>query len=583
MERIGVFLCWCGANIASTVDVHQVVEWLRDVNGVAHAENYMYMCSDPGQELIKKAIREKNLTNVVVASCSPRMHEKTFRKAASLEGMNPYMVEIANVREQCSWVHQGDKDAATRKAFNIIMSTISKAKANNPLETIRVPITRRALVVGGGVAGMTAALELAEAGYYTALVERDDTLGGKMRRLSRTFPYHEDASAVIAPKIEELKANDNIKLYLRSDVTEVSGYVGNFQVTIETRPTEGEDGAPEVVTEEIGGIVLATGYDLYPVAAMSEYGGGKVPDVIDGLEFEELLKESLATGAPVKRPSDGKEVESVVFIQCSGSRDPEHHKPYCSRVCCLYTNKQATLLTQQNPGAKALISYMDIRTDCKLTEEYCQGNIEEKGLVYIRGRVSRLYREGDAVRVWTADTLTGEKLEIDADLVVLAMAIEPSVGAEQISKMFRAAVDTNGFLQESHIKLRPVESSTMGVYLAGAAQYPKDITDSVSQALATASKIQSMFASDELHQDPLVALVNPEVCAACGLCVPICPYGAREVDERARFSRVNEALCQGCGACVAICPNKACMLKNDTPMQVLNQIHTFLGKEEPAQ
>jgi heterodisulfide reductase subunit A len=315
---------------------------------------------------------------------------------------------------------------------------------------------------------------------------------------------------------------------------------------------------------------------------MSEYGAGTVADVIDSLSFEELLKTSFETGEPVRRPSDGRAVRDVVFIQCSGSRDPEHHKPYCSRICCLYTSKQARLFKDRNPEGRAIVSFMDIRTDCKLTEEYCQQNIEETGTVYVRGRVSKLWREGDRVALWTADTLSGQKLTLEADLVVLAMAVEPSAGFEEVSKRLRASVDTNGFFQESHIKLRPVESSTAGVYLAGAAQYPKDITDSVSQALATASKIQTLFANDLLSQDPLVAKVDSDVCSGCGLCVPICPYGAREVDARAGFSRVNEALCQGCGACVAVCPNKACMLKNDAPTQVLEQIDVYVEGAEAA-
>ena len=580
MERIGVFICWCGSNIAGTVDVHQLVEWLNRLDDVAHAQNYMYMCSDPGQDLIKNAIREKGLNRVIVASCSPRMHERTFRKAAHSVGLNPYLVEIANVREQCSWVHQDDKDAATRKAFNIIRATIEKVKKNAALEAIRVPVHRRALVVGAGIAGITAALELAGAGYETVVVERDAEPGGKMRRLSRTFPYHERAADVLAPRVEALKSHPNIRLRLASEVTDVQGYVGNFDVKIATRA---EGGEPEITEERVGGIVLATGYDLYPVSAMAEYGGGHAARRHRRpARSRNFLKESFVSGKPVRRPSDGREVREIVFIQCSGSRDPEHHKPYCSRVCCLYTNKQARLLAERNPEARAYVSYMDMRTDCKLTEEYCQANIEEKQLVYVRGRVSKVWREGERLKLWTADTLTGHKLEIEADLVVLAMAIEPSAGFAEVSKLFRASTDTNGFLQESHIKLRPVESSTMGVYLAGAAQYPKDITDSVSQGLATASKVQTLFAADELSQDPLVARVDPDICSACGLCVPICPYGAREIDKRANLSRVNEALCQGCGACVAVCPNKACQLKNDTPMQVLGEIDVFTEPEKPA-
>ena len=568
MARIGVFICWCGSNIAGTVDVNRLVEELRDVPEVAHAENYMYMCSDPGQDRIKTGIREHDLDRVVVASCSPRMHETTFRRAAASVGLNPYLVEIANIREQCSWVHQHDKEAATRKALNIILATIEKVRKNAALEAIRVPLTKRALVVGGGIAGITAALELADAGYETVLVEREAELGGNVRRLSRTFPYHEDAREILGPRVEAVTGHPNVRLYTRSRVVSTEGYVGNFQVEI--RPEGGEP-----VRETVGAIVVATGYRLYPVERMAEYGAGRYPDVIDALAFEGLLRESIETDGPVRRPSDGRPVRDVVFIQCSGSRDPENHKPYCSRICCLYTNKQARLFRERNPDGRAVVSFMDIRTDCKNTEEYCQQNIEEAGIVYVRGRVSRLWEEAGRVVVWTADTLTGEPLELTADLVVLAQAVEPAEGYEEVSALMRAGVDQNGFFQESHIKLRPVESSTRGVYLAGAGQYPKDITDSVAQAMATASKIQSLFANEELSQDPLVARVDPDVCSACGLCVPICPYDARQLDPVLGYSTVNEALCQGCGACVAVCPNKACELKNDSPAQVIGEIEVF--------
>ncbi|NTU60338.1 MAG: CoB--CoM heterodisulfide reductase iron-sulfur subunit A family protein, partial [Deltaproteobacteria bacterium] len=567
-DLIGVFLCWCGANIAGTVDVDRVIDDVKRLPDVAHAENYMYMCSDPGQERIKAAIRDAGLDRVIVASCSPRMHETTFRRAAASVGLNPFLVEIANVREQCSWVHQRDKETATRKAFHIIRATVEKVKRNAGLEAIRVPLTKRALVVGAGIAGLSAALELADAGYETVVVEREAEVGGNVRALSRTFPFHEPAADLLAPRVEALTRHEKVRLYTSSRVTAVTGYVGNFEVTVQ--PAGGE-----AVVEKVGAVVVATGFRPYPVEKMGEYGAGRVPDVVDGLAFEALLEESFRTGGPVRRPSDGKPVEDVVFIQCSGSRDPENHKPYCSRVCCLYTSKQARLLRERNPDSRALVSFMDVRTDCKGAEEYAQKNIEEAGAVYIRGRVSKLWREGEKVVLWTADTLTGEKLEIAADLVVLAQALEPSEGYAEVSSLFRASVDQNGFFQESHIKLRPVESMTRGVYLAGAAQYPKDITDSVAQALATASKIQSLFANEELAQDPLVCRVDPDLCSACGLCVPVCPYGAREVDGAAGFSRVNEALCQGCGACVAVCPNKSCQLKNDTPVQVLGEIGVF--------
>ncbi|MBI5441224.1 MAG: CoB--CoM heterodisulfide reductase iron-sulfur subunit A family protein, partial [Deltaproteobacteria bacterium] len=439
MSRIGVFVCWCGSNIAGTVDVDRVVEELRRIPDVLHAENYMYMCSDPGQDRIKASIREKGLDRVIVAACSPRMHETTFRRAAASVGLNPYLVEIANIREQCSWVHQKEKETATRKALNIIGATLQKIRKNAALEAIRVPPTRRALVVGAGIAGVSAALELADAGYETIVVEREEQPGGNVRFLSKTFPHHEDARELLEPKLELLRTHPKIRLHTASSVTKVEGYVGNFDVEIAS------EAGDEPVRERVGAIVLATGFQLYPLEELSEYGGGELPDVIDSLTFERLLSESFASGEPVRRPSDGKPVREVAFIQCSGSRDPENHKPYCSRICCLYTAKQARLFRERNPDGRAFVSYMDLRTDCKGTEEYCQRNIEEAGVLYLRGRVSKVWREGDRLALWTADTLSGQKLELEADLVVLAMAVEPSAGYAEVASLFRAGVDQNGF------------------------------------------------------------------------------------------------------------------------------------------
>ena len=572
MNRIGVFVCWCGSNIAGTVDVRRLVEELRDIPDIAHAEHHLYLCSDPGQEQIRKSIGELSLDRVVVAACSPRMHELTFRRAAAGAGLNPYLVELANIREQCSWVHEGDGEAATRKALQLVLAALAKVKKNAALDAIRVPLTRRALVVGAGIAGISAALELADAGYETVVVEQAQELGGKTRLLSRTFPHHGDARDILSPRIKALKEHEKICLYTSSRVRAVEGYVGNFEVEITSEP---EAPAPRSFREKVGAVVLATGFDLYPMEEMPEYGAGAVPDVVDALAFEQMLRKSFEEDEPIRRPSDGKIVEDVVFIQCAGSRDPENHKAYCSRVCCHYTSKQARLFRERNPRGQAVVSFTDVRTDSKGMEEYCQKNIEEAELLYIRGQVSKLWRERERIVLWTADALTGQEIELDADLVVLASAAVPAAGCAEVANLFRAAVDQDGFFQESHVKLRPVESSTLGIYLAGACQYPRDITDSVDQARAAASKILSLFASEELMQGPLVAEVDPDLCSACELCVTLCPYEARESDSLAGYTRVHEVLCQGCGACIAACPNKACELKNDSAAQVIGEIEVF--------
>jgi heterodisulfide reductase subunit A2 len=567
-ERIGVFVCWCGANIASTVEIEKVTEAISRIPDVVLATDYMYMCSDPGQQLIRDKIAEEQLEGIVVSSCSPRMHEATFRKAGESAGLNPYLVEIANIREQCSWVHQDDKQMATAKAISIIKAALEKVRRNRALVPIEVELTKRTLIVGGGITGIMAALELGDAGYETVLVEKGPRLGGKLNRLNKTYPYLMDAGVYLDQKRRQVENHENITVYTNSEVDTIDGFVGNFTAHIAERETD-------TIEEKIGAVIMATGYRLYETSNFPEYGGGELTDVIDALTFEEMLKSDGPTGGRVIRPSTGKEARSVLWVKCAGSRDPEFHKPYCSRVCCLYTVKQAKQYKQKYPEGTAFISYMDIRTDTKEGEEFYQQAMEEERLVYVRGRVSKVYKRGDTVVASIMDTLTKTALQIETELVVLAAALVPTEGIEELAKKMRATIDGNGFFTETHIKLYPVESSTKGVYLAGCAQAPKDITDSVSQALAATGKILSLFAGDTLKQDPLTARVDPDVCSGCGICVEACPYGAREINPTTLISDVNRALCEGCGACIAVCPNKACELINQTSIQNLEMINTL--------
>jgi heterodisulfide reductase subunit A2 len=649
MKKLGVFICHCGVNIAGTVDVKAVAANVEKVEDVAHSTDYIYMCSEPGQQTIREAIRQKGLEGVVVACCSPSMHENTFRKAVRSEGVNPFRCEIANIREQCSWVHQKDKGEATRKAEEIILATLQKVRENESLEAIAVPINRRALVLGGGIGGMTAALDLADGGYEVVLVEKESSLGGRMAQLSRTFPDLDPAFDAVREKALEIEKHPKIILYCHSELEEAKGYVGNFDLVIRTRASfvnpekcngcricvencpveyassfdrglgvrkaidtrmpraipstpaidgtrclffrdgscrrcvevcpEGAvqlDQADRRVEERVGAIVVATGYDLYPKEKLGEYGYGEIPDVIDGLAFERMLSPEGPTRGRIVRPSEGKAPKEVVFIQCVASRDPDRYMPYCSRVCCMYTAKHAKIFKQQVPDGQPYIFYMDIRSDSKGYEEFVQKTIESEKLLYLRGRVSRVYSDGAKVRVLGTDTLAGKAVEIGADLVVLATAIVPSAGVKELASKLRATVDRHGFLTEAHIKLYPVESSTKGIYLAGCGQGPKDIADTVSQASATASKIQALLSTDQLLQDPLIAFVKEDVCSGCGICVEICPYEAREIDPYQGLSVVHQALCQGCGACIAACPNFACELRNASSGQVLRMIDTFI-------
>lgn len=566
-KRIGAFICHCGANIAASVDVEKVVKEISTYPGVVHAENYIYMCSDPGQDLIRKAIVEKKLDAVVNCNCSPSLHEKTFRNLVASMGLNPYHCEIANIREHCSWPHVHDRKMATKKAVAIIEMIVEKVRRNLALTPMVVPVTKRALVVGGGIAGMQAATDIARGGYEVILVERSPALGGHAQQLSGTFPSMELVQCMINPQVTEVMNHPKITLYTSAEVEEVGGYMGNFKVKIK----KGE----VFIEEEVGTIVVATGYDLYPKEKITEYESD--PDVIDGLQFERILSPSGPTRGEIRRPSDGKVPKEIVFIQCVGSRDPENHLPYCSRVCCMYTAKQAALYKKKVPDGQVYISYMDIRSDAKGCEEFIQELTEKERIVYLRGRVSRVFREGEKLRVYGVDTLSGKMIDMKVDLVVLATAMVASSGAKDLSRRLNIISDEYGFMSEAHIKLRPVETLTAGIYLAGTAQAPRDITDTISSASGAASKVLSLFSRKELLHEPEIAHVDEEVCSGCGLCVSICAYKAPELDPKKRVARVNEALCEGCGACAALCPSGAMQHKNFSNRQFFEMIEVAAG------
>ncbi|MGA9350273.1 MAG: CoB--CoM heterodisulfide reductase iron-sulfur subunit A family protein [Anaerolineae bacterium] len=592
MRKIGVFICHCGLNIAGTVDVERVAEEIRDYPGVVYSVDYRYMCSDPGQDLIKEAITEHDLDGIIVAACSPTMHEVTFRKTAATAGLNPYLCEIANIREQCSWVHQSLPEEATDKAIETIKAIVEKVRYDEPLVPLTLPLVKRALVIGGGIAGLQAALDVAEAGYPVVLVERESRLGGRMRQLSGTYLNFDTASDLLASKIEAVTRHPHIQVITEAEVEEVTGCVGNFTVRVgrlvnwetgklvdwETgKSVDWETNLPiyqstNLPTCDVGAIVVATGYDLYPKERLGQYGGGKYPDVIDGLQFERMLAQDGPTGGQIRRPSDGAVPKEVVWVQCAGSRDPELHKPYCSKVCCMYVAKQTIMYKRQVPEGQAYVFYIDIRSAGKGYEEFVQQAMEQYDVLYLRGKVSKVFPEDGRVVVWGADTLTGKPVEVAADLVVLATASVPSQGAKDLAQRLRVATDEHGFFSEAHPKLRPVESLTAGIYLAGAAQFPKDIPETIAQASGAAAKVLSLFSQREMVQEPIIAYVDEELCSGCGLCVGVCPYEAREMHPWKDLAIVNVALCQGCGACVVACPNKASAVRNFTTGQVLAMV-----------
>ena len=641
--RIGVFVCHCGFNIAGSVDVNKVKEEALKIPGVVYATTYVFMCAQPGQNLLIEKIKEYNLNGVVVANCSPSLHELTFRNAAEKAGLNPYRVEIANIREQASWPHWDEPEKATKKAIEIVKITVEKVKKDIELKPTTAPVTKRALVIGGGIAGIQATLDIADAGYEVVLVEKNQSIGGHMAQLSETFPTLDCPQCILTPKMVAAGSHPNIKLYTYSEVEEITGFVGNFKVKIKKKarfvdwdkctgcgacievcpkkvPSEFDlglgkrkavytdfpqavpnypvidpdaclflrkgacrlcekkcpvgaikfDDRDEFVEEEVGAVIVTTGYELMDKKEMAEYGYGKYPDVLDALEFERLIAPTGPTFGKVIRPSDGKEPKSVAFIHCAGSRDPEHYWSYCSKICCMYIAKQALLYKHAVPDGVVYSFYIDIRAGGKGYEEFVERIRSEEDIVYIRGRVSRLFQVGDKIRLYAADTFTGEKVEVDVDMVVLAMAIRPSEGTFDIVKKLKLATDPYGFVQEAHPKLRPVETLMAGVFIAGAAQAPKDIPDSVAQASAAASKVVSLFSQDVIYHSPIVARVDTEVCAGCGLCRDSCAYDAIEIDLKKKIAKVNEVLCEGCGACSAVCPSGAMTLTNYTKHQIID-------------
>ena len=659
MQRIGVFVCHCGTNIAGTIDVKAVADALKAEPGVVFSTDYQYMCSQAGQEMIINAVKDNNLTGIVVCSCSPRMHEATFRKTAAKAGLNPYMVEIANIREQCSWVHK-EMPIGTEKAIILAKAAVANVNLNTPLTPGESPVTKRALVIGGGIAGIQTALDIADAGFEVDIVESKPTIGGKMAQLDKTFPTLDCAACILTPKMVDVAQNEKIRIFSYSEVTDVKGFVGNFSVTVKRKaryvkedvctgcglctekcpqkkvPNEfnlgmdtrraiyipfaqavpkvatidpnyctmlktGKCGVcskvctakaidyeakDEFITEQYGAIVAATGFNPISMDKFDEFAYSQSKDVITSLELERLMNAAGPTGGTLLRPSDNEHPHTIVFVQCVGSRCDScaaKGKEYCSKICCMYTAKHAMLIRDKYPDTDVYVFYIDVRTPGKNFDEFYRRAVEEYGVHYIKGMVGKVTPENGKLKVRASDLLDGKQLNIDADLVVLAAAIEPDKSARPLATMLTASMDTNDFFTEAHPKLRPVESPTAGVFLSGACQGPKDIPETVSQAGAAASKVIGLLCKDKLVGNPCVAHSDEMMCNGCSTCENVCPYGAISYIEKEfrmpdrttkirRVASVNEAVCQGCGACTVACMSGAMDLKGFMSKQIMAEV-----------
>lgn len=665
--RVGVYVCHCGINIGSVVDVPAVVEFASKLPGVAIAREYTYMCSDPGQNLIKEDVAKEGLNRVIVASCSPRMHEPTFRKTLNEAGINPYFLEMANIREQVSWVHP-DRDQATAKASKLVEAAVAKVLLLEALEEKEVDVIPSCLIIGAGIAGIQAALDIADAGFQVYLVEKTPSVGGHMAQLDKTFPTLDCSACILTPKMVDVANHPNIELMSYSQLEEISGYVGNFKAKIRkkarfvnfdtctgcglcaeacrvrgTVPNEfdemigkrgaiylpfpqavpakytidaerclmltrgkcGKAGEPtacevactagcidfsqkdELVEIECGTVIIANGYDVFDMNKKPEYGWAENENIMTGLEFERLVSASGPTGGdPIlgrnKKGEGGYTPKKVAFIHCVGSRDESVGNEYCSRVCCMYLAKQAHLIRDKLPDAEITVFYMDVRAFGKGFEEFYD-RVRREGIRYVRGNPSEIYKkspdENDhTLIVKVEDTLLSEPLEHEADLVVLGVGLEPRADVREIIDLFKLSQSTDGFFLEAHPKLRPVDTASDGVFLAGCCQGPKDIPDTVAQAKGAASSALILMAYGKVKVEAQVSEVLPDMCRGCGFCVEVCPFGAIELVDvnrmgnMVRVAEVNAALCKGCGSCAAACLSGAVQPKSYKDNQILPQI-----------
>lgn len=551
--RIGVFICHCGSNIAGYLAMEALADYAKTLPHVTFVQRNLYTCSEAGINEIKKGIEDNNLNRVVVASCSPRTHEPLFRSSCEEAGLNPYLFEMVNIRDQCSWVHMKEKEDGTLKAKDLIAMGVAKAallKAQNPILS---EVTPRALVIGGGIAGMTAAQGLARRGYETVLVERQASLGGMLNQLNRLGPSMIDAADVVQQKIRAVMDHPKITVFTEARVTEVKGFIGKFQVNIETKSG--------IKAIDIGVIIVAVGGAPFIPHGMYGYDG---QTVITQLELEQRLKKG----------SD-PELKNIVMIQCAGGRSKE--RPYCSRICCQTAVKNAMLLKDHNPETNVYILYRDMQMYGVENEEMFRDS-KVKGIRYIHYDPSTPpVVESNTVKVY--HPLLGKDMTLAADLVVLSTPLVAQEDVEETARLLRVPVDENGFFLEGHVKLKPLDFATDGVFLCGSARFPANVRETIAQGLGAASRASIPLSKGSVKVEPIISvLADQDACRGCGLCVALCPYGALEIENTPEGRKVHviDVACKGCGVCAATCYQHALSINSFTDEQIDAQINAFL-------
>jgi len=555
--RIGVFVCHCGRNIGGYVDVPQVTEYVKQLPNVVHAEHNLYTCSEEGISSIKKKIQELNLNRVIVASCTPRTHEPLFRSACEEAGLNKYLFEFVNIRDQCSWVHMTLPKEATEKAKTLIRMGVAKARLLEPLEEIESKVIPSSLVIGGGIAGMGAALNLANQGFDVHLVEKEAELGGMLSGLHKLFTSNIEAKELIAPIVKQVKNHNRIKVYLSTKLKEVVGFIGNFNVTLDQSGKEHK--------LNVGTIIVAIGAEEFK--PVGQYGYGKMAGVLTQLELEERLKKGTV------------DAKNIVIINCVGARVPE--RTYCSRFCCMTAIKNAVLLKEKNPAAKVWVLHRDLMTYGVEFEDYYRKAMEA-GVRFVRYSLERppeVIGDGHVKGVKVYHQLRKKEMEFPCDTVVLTTPLIPRSDNEGLSKMLKVPLSQEGFFLEAHLKLRPVEFATDGIFICGSAKWPVEIAEAVSQAYGSAAKAAIPMRMGYVKPEAITSSVNADVCGGCGICVAVCPYSATEIkiENGKRVANAIAALCKGCGTCGAACPSGAISMNHFKDEQILSQIEALVA------